>query len=374
MRHVRFLGIGLALAALPMSAVAQQQQPQQQAPGWQASNKAMGEALKAKDLKGALAHAAAALAGYRAAGAPDQKLLLNLAVNYADVAMQARDVSGAVAALGSVDEDLAKLGPAGVPGRAYILRAISALHLAGGNQAAQQRTLATLVDAARNGLGPDHPQTALALVELANASARAGGYAAAKPHMAAAEAIAVKLPADDPSRAAIELTAANIEAQAGNDAEAVRRLTAITGRIQPTDDRSRAVWVAASVQLAQLHARASRMADVDKVVGALIANTPVNPEAAPIVLAEPDPAKAKQPLDRNIRHAATATFDVGADGKLRNIRVKLETGSPAYAPLAEQAIAQSRYMPVITDGKPQPTVNQTVSFVLPEQSQPPAGS
>ena len=334
----------------------------------------MGEALKAKDVKGALGHAAAALAGYRAAGAPDQKLLLNLAVNYADVAMQARDVGGAIAALGSVDEDLAKLGPTGVPGRAYILRAISALHVVGGNQAAQQRTLATLVEAVRTGLGPDHPQTALALVELANASARTGGYAAAKPHIAAAEAITVKLPADDPSRAAIELAAADIEVRAGHDADAVRRLTAITDRIQPTDDRLRTVWAAASAQLAQLHAQANRMVDVDKVVGALIANTPTNLEAAPIVLTEPDASKAKQPLDRSIRHAATATFDVGADGKPRNIRVKLETGSPAYAQLTEQAIAQSRYLPAITDGKPQPTVNQSVSFVLPEQPKTPAGS
>ena len=44
-----------------------------------------------------------------------------------------------------------------------------------------------------------------------------------------------------------ELAAADIEVRAGHDADAVRRLTAITDRIQPTDDRLRVrdtgVWL-----------------------------------------------------------------------------------------------------------------------------------
>jgi hypothetical protein len=233
------------------------------------------------------------------------------------------------------------------------------LKRATGDRAGWRDTLAQVVGVTRAAYGAEHRQVAVALVEQAAAAQAIDGLAAARPILAQAEALTAKLPPDDPIRAVVELNLAGHELDDNQIAAAVRRYEALAARLDPAKPELRPLWWTASERLANLHHATGQSAKADAVVAAMIAKTPNNSELLPVVMATPDPSKAAG-LDPKAAPTADVTFDVGPDGKPANVKVKSDY--PTYAKLAEAAVKSSRYIPIIKDGKPQPTLNQSVSY------------
>jgi hypothetical protein len=351
------------LAAAP--AAAQQVAPTGAAPAvvaddWKAANKAMGQALTAKDVKGAARWAAVALDRYRRTGAPDKGLLVNLALNVGDTAAETRDLATirtAATALAAVDTDLAAVDRHG--DRTFLLRSLGQLRRATGDRAGWRQALMQVVDVTRAAYGTDHRQVAVALVELSGASQAIEGAARARAELAQAEAIVGKLAADDPVRAVVDLSVATHELEAGRVAEATKRYDALAIRLDPAKPELRPLWWTANGRLANLYAQTGKPVQADQVVARMIARTPVNAEAQPVILLSPDRSRAPG-LDPKAAPAADVTFDIAADGKPVNVRAKSDL--PQYAALAEAAVRASRYIPVIKDGKPQVTAGQSVTY------------
>lgn len=352
-----------ALIALSVPAVAAAQQPAAGAAvanDWKAANKAMGQALEAKDAKSAAGWAAAALTRYRATGAPNKGVLANLALNLADTSAATRDanvIRGTVASLASVDAELAQAGRNG--DRIPLLRAIGKLKQATGDNAGWKQALDQVVETTRATFGPEHHQVAVALVERAVAAQAIDGIAAAQPILAQAEAITAKLPENDLIRAVVDLSIAGHDLEANRPAEASRRYEALMTRLDPAGAESRALWWTASERLARLHQALGQSAKADAIVATMIARTPNNSEVLPVILLSPDRSKAAG-LDPKATPSADVSFDIGPDGKPVNVKAKSDV--PAYATLADAAVKASRYIPIIKDGKPQPTPGQTVTY------------
>lgn len=358
-----------ALIALSMPVVAMAQQPTTQpaaADDWKAANKAMGQALEAKDTKGAAGWAAAALTRYRAAGAADKGVLSNLALNLADTAVATRDLAtirSAAAALASVDAELARIDRP--KDRTFLLRAIGQLKRATGDGAGWTQSLGQLVETTRAAFGAEHRQVAMALVEQAAAVQSVNGAVAAQPILAQAEAIGGKLPENDPIRAVVELSLASHDVAANRSMDASRRYEALTARLDPAVAELRPLWWTASEWLANLYLTLGQAPKSDAVIAAMIAKAPDNGEAQPVILLSPDRSQAAG-LDPKATPRADVTFDIGADGKPTNIRAKSDF--PAFAALAEAAVRNSRYIPAVKDGKPQPTPAQSVTYQAPPAS------
>jgi hypothetical protein len=349
-----------ALVALAAPAVAQQPAAPATESDWKAANKAMGQALDAKDVKGANGWAAAAVNRYRVAGAPDKAVLFNLALNLADTALGTGDANmmrSAAATLASVDADLLKANRQS--DRIYLLRAIGQLKGATGDRAGWKQALAQKVEATRAAYGPEHRQVGVALIEYAAATQAVDGLPAARQILTQAEAIAGKLPVDDPVRAVVDLSVAKYEMDSKHPAEAARRYETIAMKLDATKPELLPLWWTASGRLANLQSEMGQVAKADATVAMMIAKIPNNNEAQPVIIVSPDRTKAAG-VDPKAPPSADVTFDVGPDGKPVNI--KASSQNPSYAALAEAAVRNSRYIPIIKDGKPQPTTGQSVSY------------
>lgn len=350
-----------AQPANPAPAAAQPASPAPAAAGdWKAANKAMGQALNAKDAKAAAGWAATALDRYRREGVTDKGVLSNLALNLADTAAATRDpatIRNAITALTAVDAELASVDRHS--DRAFLLRAMGQLKRATGDRAGWRQALTQVVDVTRASYGIEHRQVAVALIELAGATQAIDGLAAARQPLAQAEAIAAKLPEADPIRAVVDLSVAHHDLDANRNAEALRRYEALAARLDPSKPELRPLWWTASERLANLHQLMGQPAKADAVVAAMIAKTPNNAEIQPVVVVSPDRSKAAG-LDPKSTPSADVTFDLGVDGKPSNVKVKSDF--PQYASLVEAAVRSSRYIPVIKDGKPQVTPGQSATY------------
>jgi len=354
------------LAAL--SAGAAQAQPQD----WQHANKAMGAAFEAGDTVAAASHARAALAAYRKAGTSSEKTLVSLALNVAEMALQAnKELAAATSALSSVVKELEAKGGATAEARIYLHGALSELAKSQGNWSEVRNQIAAVARATRQAYGPLHVQTALAQVAHARELQRNGFVGPALSAFREASAIVEALQSGL-DRSVGERALALFGLEGARYKEAQRRLEAAIAGLSPADPKQRAVWLLATASLATAQAKAGEKAQADATMARLTENTADNAKAEPLAIWSA--ADYSYMMPRQYSNIARVTFDIAPNGHPTNIKADAIDGNPQFAAMAAKAVADSRYLPVIRGGVPETSTGHSIRFETQAERAAPTGS
>lgn len=365
MLKFRVAALSLALLASPAAA--------QSGDAWKAANQAMGEALKAGDATRASRHALEALKAYQSTKEPAEKTLLHLALNLADVTLQA-PVSNkeAISALKSVISDLAKKGSSTALSRIYLYNALVELAKPEGQWTDVRGYLGSIIAMSREAYGPYHPQVAYAQISLARHFQMMGTTGPAATTLRDAETITEAQPENSLDRLNLERAIAMYHIEGKRHSEALKRLEFVVARLSPDNAKQAQLWTAAMGNLAATQARMGDRAKADSTVADLIARTKENNEAQALI--------AWLPYDdthrdlRQYSNRVEVTYDVGADGHTRNIRTEILEGNPQFGAFVAKAVEGWRYLPVIKNGAPQPSADLTTVIGSQSEREAPTGS
>ena len=351
------LGLALVAAAGPGGAWAAD---------WRAANQAMGKALEAGDDKAAYTHSLEALRLYLKEGAPSQEMLVNLAINMADMALRSNaPLDSSILEIERVIDWLAKKGPEAAGNRLYLHNAILSLYKTHGRWEDVLTEHLAIIAATEQAYGPDHPALAMAHAEYARqrqylGRTYTGTRGIASGSLEAAERIAGKLSPEDPHRAAILRMLAIYDIEGRRHDKAIRRLEEALAPLSPDNEAQAAVWHQVMGTLAAALSRKGETEKSDATIATLIANTKENQQPQPLVMWSPEPLEDWNE-DRE-RSAATAHFDIGPDGRAQNIRGELIEGNPQYPAYVVDAIRKWRWLPVIRNGVPEISRDHSQSF------------
>lgn len=371
MVSTKTLALGLALFAIagPNGAWAAD---------WRTANQAMGKALEAGDDKAAYNHSLEALRLYLKEGAPSQEMLVNLAINMADMALRSNaPLDASILEFNRVITWLKNKGPEAAGNRLYLHNAILALYRTHGRWQDVLTEHLAIIGATEQAYGPDHPALAIAHAEYARqrqylGRTYPGNRGIASGSLEAAERIAGKLAPEDPNRAAIQRMLAIYDIEGRRHGKAVRRLEEALAPLSPDNEAQTAVWHQLMGTLAAALSRQGETEQSDATIATLIANTKENAEPQPLVMWSPEPLEDWNE-DRD-RSAATAHFDIGPDVRAQNIRGELIEGNPQYPAYVVDAIKKWRWLPVIRNGVPEVSRDHSQSFGAIRQREPRTGS
>ena len=345
---------------------------------WKAANQAMGKALEAGDNQAAYAHSQEALRLYREAGAPSEEMLVNLAINMADMAGRTRtDIDASLREIKAIIKDLKEKGPASAKNRLYLHNVVIDLSKARGYWADAKNEYLALIAATEEAFGPDSPELALVHIEYARQSQmlgrmRSGPWGNASGHLKAAERIAGKLPPANLNRLAILRMLAIYDIEGRRHDEAVRRLEGIVAKLSPDDKAQAPLWHQTMGTLAATLARMGEQEKADAAIARIIANTQENPEPKALVMWSPDPLEDWN--EDRMTTSATAHFDIGPDGRAQNIRGELISGNPQYPAYVVEAMKKWRWVPVIHDGVPEVSREHSQRFNVSREREARTGS
>lgn len=363
MRSANPLVLSLVLAT---AATAHPQQP------WQQANKAMGAALQAGDVQAAASHARAALGAYRPAGALSEKTLVDLALNVAELSLQARkELPMAESAIRTTVDDLARKGSANAEKRIYLHEALLQLAEAQGEWREARLQAEAIVGASAEAYGPSDARTATAYATLARHLQLNDAIGPAATARENARKIVGSLPAGRLDRLAAEREIALFDLEGGRYKEAQRQFEGILAQLSTSDPRQLLVWQLATANLAAAQAKTGDQAKSDATMAKLIANTKENPKPTPLVIWT---AADYGDVERQFASVASVSFDIGSDGHPTNIRADPIEGNPQYAAVAAKAVTNARYLPIIRNGVPQASTGHHIRFESRGERTAPTGS
>ena len=351
------LGAGIVALTIAMSAGAQAKTP-----GWQAANQAMGQAMEADDGKAAHRHSLEALRLYMKEGAPSEQVLVNLAINVADVSLGwETGMDASIRELKKAVSFLAGKGASTGMSRIYLHNALISLGKRHGkwDQEVQHQHQA-MIGATRDAYGPDHPALAYAHVEYARFLQRMITRGVATHSLEAARRITDALPPDNMNRPSILRMLAMYHMEGRRYSSAIQLLEEAQAFVSPEREGQQETWRQVMGTLAAAYSRRSDWNRADAVVAQIIAHTKKNPAPEPLIMWMPDPLEDWN--ERNLITTARAHFDIGPDGRAVNIRGERVEGNPQYASYVADAMKRWRWVPVIRNGVPELSTGHSQSF------------
>lgn len=330
--------------------------------GWQAANKAMGEALKAEDGKAAYKHSLDALQLYMKAGAPSEQTLVNLAINVADVSLSWQtDLETSIREIKKVVSHLEGGGAATAMNRLYLHNALLSLAKYHGKWDEEvQAQLLSVISASQQAYGADHPAVAYAHIEYARYLQRMMTRGVATTSLDSARRIADGLAPDNPNRPGILRMLAMYDIEGRRYSKAINQLDEALTYLSPTSETHAETWQQVMGTLAAAYARRGEWEQTDATIAAIIANTKEN--KAPIMLVAWTPDPLENWNDRDFVTTAKAHYDIGPDGRATNIRGEHIEGSPQYPAYAVDAMKKWRWVPVIRNGVPELSTGHSETF------------
>ncbi len=330
--------------------------------GWRAANQAMGKAMEANDAKAAHRHGLEALRLYMKAGAPSEQTLVNLALNVADISLGSQaELETSIREIKKVLAHLEAKGPATAMNRLYLHNALITLgkHHGKWDQEVQNHYLA-IVNTSQQAYGENHPAVAYAHIEYARFLQRMVTRGIATKNLEAAQKIADGLGPDNTNRPAILRMLAMYHMEGRRYAKAIEILEEALGYVSPGNEKQVETWRQVMGTLAAGYARRGEWQKADATVAQIISNTKENKEPIMLVSWTPDPLEDWN--ERTFVTRARAHFDIGPDGRALNIRGETLEGNPQYASYATEAMKKWRWVPVIRNGKPEPSTGHYMTF------------